>query len=439
MIEDALKSARTLHRLIMTVALVTIVFSLSISLPTDKTRQKELIDGLIGTDFKAYLSYVETLVAAEQAATLKPIGDALSASLESGDHLIFNLGAIGDAIAKPLHIGRILVEDLNLNDVANASIASLNALNGLSLDKNVQILVPRTDELEPEIRSFLSENGGAGKRVDEVRFSIDDFGFVAETFLPGDEHFIGSYFEVLDGVRIGGAPVFSASFLGDVKELPNSSLLNWMKAQGFDEDLVSISDDEISFATELAGAPSGFLNEKLGVLSLRLGDEIAQSGPARQSVSILGTSVPGTLVIFASPLILFALSYYFLSHTAHLSRICEANEADFDQFAWLPLSHKAAASIKVTKRWGISLSAGLFEALSSGVLLPAAAIALLYGRLSQFGNLTDLQVACMAASALGVVCFGLLAMARINRIREHLSAWAEMRSGGAPKADETAG
>lgn len=422
----------------MTVALVTIVFSLSISLPVDKTRQKELIDGLIASDFKSYQSFVDTLVFKEQQATLQPIGDALTKSLEGGEHLIFNLNKIGEALTTPVHVGRVLVEDLNLNTVADASITSLNALNGLSLDRNVQILIPRTGELEPEIQTFLAENGGTGKRVDEIRFSIDDFGFVAETFLPGNEHFIGVYFEILDAVRLGGAPVFSASFIGDVVEIPNSSLLSWMATQGFDEDIVIISDGAVSFAPELAGAPPGFLNEKLGVLSLRLTDEIAQSGPAKQSVSILGTSVPGTLVIFASPLILLALSYYFASHTGHLCRICNKDEEAFDQFAWLPLSHKVAASIKVTKRWGINLSVGLFEALLSGILLPAAAIALLYGRLSQFGNLTHLQVACMAASALGVICFGLLAMDRINRIREHLSTWAEKLPGGAPKADETA-
>jgi len=59
MIEDALKSTRTLHRLIMTVSLVTIVFALSINLPEDKAAQKQIIDDLVAIDFTDYNAFVE--------------------------------------------------------------------------------------------------------------------------------------------------------------------------------------------------------------------------------------------------------------------------------------------------------------------------------------------------------------------------------------------
>ena len=45
MVEDALKSTRTLHQLIMTVSLVTLVFALSVSLPEDKINATHHADG----------------------------------------------------------------------------------------------------------------------------------------------------------------------------------------------------------------------------------------------------------------------------------------------------------------------------------------------------------------------------------------------------------
>ena len=97
MIEDALKSTRTLHRLIMTVALVTIVFSLSISLPKDKAAQKEIIDGLIAIDFSQYDAFVSNKIERETTSTLVPIGEEVTKAIEAENHLVFNVDKIGDA------------------------------------------------------------------------------------------------------------------------------------------------------------------------------------------------------------------------------------------------------------------------------------------------------------------------------------------------------
>lgn len=64
-----------MHRLIMTPALVTVVFSPSNSRHEDKAAQKEIVDGLIAIDFSQYCAFVAEKVAQEPTAILVPIGE----------------------------------------------------------------------------------------------------------------------------------------------------------------------------------------------------------------------------------------------------------------------------------------------------------------------------------------------------------------------------
>lgn len=260
MIEDALKSTRTLHRLIMTVALVTIIFSLSISLPKDKLHQKEIIDGLIAIKFTEYETFIQQELDKESSVLLTPVGAKLTNVLEAGNHLTFGLDKIGSELAKPIHVGKILVKKTILSEVSNASLTSLNALNILSLRRDIQILVPRIDGLVTVIEEFLRKNPGAGKRIDTIRINIDDFDFNAETFLPSTEINVGLYFELLDVVRVGGAPAFSANFVADIKLLPNTSFIYWLKQKSFDEKLVVVENNQVKFAPELENAPSALIH-----------------------------------------------------------------------------------------------------------------------------------------------------------------------------------
>lgn len=373
MIEDALKSTRTLHRLIMTVALITIIFSMSISLPEGKTAQKSIIDGLIGIKFSQYETFVAEKVAEKTVTTLQPIGTKLTQVLEAGGHLVFDIDKIGEELSKPIHIGKILTKDSLLNEITNASIIRLNALNGLSLNQDLQVLVPRTDELTNVIQTFLTQNPGTGKRIDTIQISTDEFDFYAESFLPGSDVDVGIYFELLDAVNVSGAPTFSANFMADIETIPSTSFLDWLRSIQMDQKLAVIEGSEVKFGPSFDTAPTGYKSEKLGVLSLKLAEEIAKSSPANQSVSILGTNVPGSLVIFASPITLFFLAYYFFNHTSHLVRMSRIDAKQFEQFAWLPLSLITVLGPKPLSghdKRKFHLFAGVLEVFGSSVILP---------------------------------------------------------------------
>ena len=77
MIEDALKSTRNLHGLILVVSLVTLIFSLSLKVEETKRTQKLEVDALLRTDFLAYETWLSAKL---QPAIDENLGPAARAS-----------------------------------------------------------------------------------------------------------------------------------------------------------------------------------------------------------------------------------------------------------------------------------------------------------------------------------------------------------------------
>jgi len=339
MIEDALKSTRVLHRLILGVSLVTLVFSLSMRLTHEQRDYKTAIDALLDTDFSAYLTWLQPKLDAQIKRLVLPAIAPLREQLDKGGHLMFNLDEISNTLETPFHVGRISVEELVLSDLSSATLTQLNALNGLSLQEDVQLLVPQIEPLLAAIELFLLENPEAGKRVDNARATIgfDNLDFNAETFLPGESVSAALYFELVDAVSVGAAPVFQANFDANIMTIPQTSFLSWVEQSAMTSVVVQ-NNANLVFAPRLANAPRGYHQEQLGLLSLRLADEIKAAGPEQQSAPIFGTTVPGQLLVFAAPLILMSLVYYLFYHTAHLARLAPQHAREMATFAWLPIS-----------------------------------------------------------------------------------------------------
>ena len=419
MIEDALKSTRTLHRLIMTVSLVTLVFASSLYLPSEKVTQREAIDALLNVDFLAYDQFVADQVEVFKQENLLPIGTSLNEEIDAGGYLVFNLHHLGEAFFEPLHVGKLLTDEVALAEISNTTLAALDALNGLDLASDVQVLVPRTDKLIPEIRTFLRENHEAGKRIDTIRVGIDDVPLVAESFLPGTETTAGLYFELVDAVRIGGVPVFSANFTADIATLPGTSFIQWLKDNSDMKDIISIQDNQVIFAPNLGSAPSGFREEKLGLLHQNLTEDIASSGPEKQSATILGTKVPGLLIVIASPLTLLVLSYYFTNHTGHLVHLVGTDNHAFKNFAWMPLAIRTQIPPLSLQKltYGYRISGWILETIASAIILPVLSLGVLYWKLSQFGNVTVLSIFVISAASAGIGWLGILSVRNIGMVR----------------------
>ncbi|UDM63453.1 hypothetical protein KIJ96_21060 (plasmid) [Pseudoalteromonas piscicida] len=381
MIESSLNSVRNLHRLIMAVAFITLVFSLSLSLPSNKQRQLEAIESLVNFEFDTYEKFVNKKVDEYVSSYYEGIDKTLASSIEKDEYLIFDINKISQAFSTTPHVGKLLVDELVLSSPTNATLNSFDALNGLATGKNVQIVVPEVSEIIPLLHDFLEAGSiQAGKRVDNVSLSIGDYSFYAESFIPDDGVTVSLYFELPEKVRTGGAPVFNVDFSGTVVSIPNTSFNEWLSKQPNSINIASVRADHIFWLPDLGDVPSGFKEKKLGLLANELKNEIKKTSPSEQKVSFLGANIPGILFIYASPALLIGFLYYLSSHLKHLVSLSKDhnNLRVILQFPWIPLSG--------VRHWKADF-------LVTTCILPTTSLLVLYIQISRFGNVGLLSMA----------------------------------------------
>lgn len=416
MIEDALKSTRNLHRLIIGVSLAVLVFSLSISSAQDKIRQKNSIDTLIDINFLEYESWLDSHLDAEIRTRVLPATEPLQKFLNDSSHLIFGLDNIADVLQKPAHIGQFLVGESLLSSVSAANLTSLAALNGLSLDQDVQITVPQVEGLIAQLEDFLNSNGATGKRITSAMNSITDDSPLLATFLPDTATVAFLSFELTDTSVAAATPVFQGLYEFDLITIPDTSFISWVDQKKLLPH-VRTTNNELQFLPDLEPLPKGYSEEPLGKLSLRLEDEIRSAGPDQRTIKILGTEVPGRLLVLAAPLILLALLYYFKSHLSHICRMSSAHAEEMIGFSWLPLN----ANVWQIPRTSFTGSAHVVEIVSTLALLPIGALVVMYVRLGLFGSVhwgTALLIGITCMFAI-LICYMSLQDVRSIRNRLH--------------------
>lgn len=430
MIEDALKSTRNLHRLIIGISLAVLVFSLSMSSVEEKNRQKTAIDELIEFDFLAYKTWLDSFVDAEVKKRVQPATKPLREFIDKSSHLIFGLDTITEVMEKPAHIGQFLISDSILGGVSATNLTSLAALNGLSLAQDVQITVPQVDGLIAQLETFLNENGGTGKRITDAMNSIGDDSQILTTFLPDAASLANLYFELIDTSVASATPVFQGLYKFDLITIPNSSFISWLNQQR-PSPLVTTVNDELRFLPDLEPFPKGYAEETLGTLSLRLEDEIRSAGPDQRAIKILGTEVPGRLLVLAAPLILLALLYYFKSHLSHINRMAATHGEEMIGFSWLPIN----ANVWQIPGTNISGSGYIAEIVGTLALLPIGALLVLYFRLGFFGSVHWGTMCLIASTCMFAVLICWMSLRDVRSIRARLCINSELnRSDIAPAA-----
>lgn len=374
MIDDALKATRTLHRLIITVSLLTIVFALSVELPRDKAFQLEQLEELVQIPFVDYNQFVDAKVGAFISELTSDRITALNQNLEGP--LVFSLDEISESISVPVHVGKIRTSQSILSEVQNATISGFDALaSALSITQDVQIWLPQIENIQDDIQEFLDAHPKAGSRISNVRIepTVDYFGEIAdpiETFWDTGETWGQLYFELIPAGGPIGAPVFIKEMPLEAYEVPNSSWKKWLSSQSDISHLIEIAKGgDVKWLPQVKKRPDGFDQEVIGLLISNLKKELRDSSPEAQKMTILGSDVPGILVVYASPLVLLALFYYLLNHIRHLIKISEHDISGFRDFAWMPLSFG--------RFWQI-------ECIASMLILPVTALVLLNFRLNVF-------------------------------------------------------
>src|SRR5438874_2705996 len=109
LITDALTVTRNLHRLIITVSLVTIIFSLSLRLPQNVRLREQAIRRFLQTDFSDYDRFVDSEVEKVQKLWLAPLAHDLRETLKGLQPPPAAFSDIADAFERPIFIDRFRV------------------------------------------------------------------------------------------------------------------------------------------------------------------------------------------------------------------------------------------------------------------------------------------------------------------------------------------
>lgn len=414
MVEDALKLTRALHRLIIAVSGITLVFAFSVSLPEEKVRQRAAIEALLSANFTAYQEFVNSRIAAAAARQLIPVAEEVKRILADSNSAVINDFELIDHFRQPVHVGRILVEDLVLTDIGRATFNQLVLLNELSLERDVQVVLPRAD-MATEIAKFFDENASTFHllntwSISSIKIRLDTQYGLAQSFLPKtDNAFTIIDFELNATNNVGETHRFHTQFEADVVELKNTSFLSWLDTLPEIDSIAILENGQIYFGPELTNLTSGAREETLGEVAARLEREIALLAPDQQTASFLGTSVPGRLVLFAAPIILVTLQYYFVQHTRHLTRLVPNNIDTFKEFAWLPLSLQKNS----TETWKVETGATVIAA-------PMLALSILFYQLSLFGDIALFAVLLLVGTGFATLLLGINSLRNIGTIRDQM-------------------
>lgn len=405
MVEDALKTCRNLHRLVIVVNVAALVFALTIGKPDADRLVVEQIDGYESVDFSQYPDWADQAAEPAYVKAVKPQRDRLAQRLEDSDDLTLNTHHIAEAFDKPVHIGRVLVEDSILTEGEAAKIEAVERMLSSTYDvgREIQVVVPElSDELVDAIIRFLELEGGAGTRVDNVSIQMPDvFSVSLGSFIEAESLYAQLYFEVV--LAEGGAPVFTRDIKAEVLPVGDASLLDWLGENAEDNPAFELAKDHAVLFPALRPFEKGFAQKTVGEVRNQAVANIRAASPESKSITLLGTDVPGQLATIAAPIVSTALLIYLMLNLPHINRLTHQHADEIAEFAWLPL-HGG-------RLW-------LIETGMTLLALPVAASFVMNQRLAVFGTPRVTMIVVSIALALVSVAAALKCISALARLRK---------------------
>lgn len=412
MMEDALHVTRNLHRLIIATSLVTLIFSLSLKFPEQYRERQETIDQFLRFDFSQYDRFVSSRSAEASSPWLKPVVSAVRAGVESKNYPVFGLSDIWATLEKPLVLGQAKISETKLTTPAEMTLRQFDALTELyPLTNDVLVAVPVSDGLLTNLIEFLSEKARPGMRVQSVNLQTSDSFLAKEPPAEGEIIMLLLSFELMAS---GGppSPYFQATFDATVHRVENTSFRYWLSQKPSAGKFVTSNEGQIKWFPALDNISREMIDRRLGDVNGALNDEIRKNSPESKTVSLLGMEIPGLLLVYAAPLVLLSLSYYFFFHVTHLCRFAARHKQACERFAWLPLS--------LEMEWA-------WESLFSLGMLPLLSLVVLSAQLARFHFLAWWSGMFMVIAVILIVWFCVRSIRQIGKFRGQIGKSARFR------------
>jgi hypothetical protein len=339
-IEGALEVTRNLHRLILSVSVITIVFAFSLRKPENEVTQHKAIESFLAFDFSAYDTFVQDKIDAFAEERIAPAAAVLSERVDDTDFPILDIHEIADEFERPIVFGRFLVKDSKLSTPADLTLRQLKSFSDLfPLAIDVRVAVPDTASAVEPIVEFLQSSTQGASRIDSA--TLEQTKVYIDTDPPSaSEQIPISLYFVLQGDN-PSSPVFTKEFRAAIAEVPDTSFRSWLETQDAASKFVTVQDETLIWLPPLESLNRELAERRLGDVQGYLSDALSKGSPENRTISLLGVDIPGNLLIFATPLLLVALLYHLLFHLRHLVRFSAEHRGIVERFAWLPISHGA--------------------------------------------------------------------------------------------------
>ena len=404
-IDDSPKATRTAHRVLVAASAATMVFALSLQAPAAKVALRDTLESMLTFRFHDYDEDVAAKLSKFESVHLKSIQEGVAQGLASKRGLIFGVERIAEAMGKAMVLKPFVLNDTKLGAPGEATLEQLDAFDrSFDLHEDAEVILPSVPEVVQAVGAFLEENGGTGLAVESVRVEAAP----GEVDVANNTATFQMYFELRSPGPHQSTPVFAGEFRAPVRAVEGTAFKSWLASNEQAKEFVGTDGPTLRWLPGFRNNPEairrGDQSMPMKALLDRTSAEIDDQGPGKQVVSFLGTSVPGQLVAFASPLVLLLLSYSLHNHIAHLYKLKREVYADLERFAWMPVS--------------MPLFHGVLEFWSSAIILPLLSLVLLQAKLWGEHDFRVIRLVSITFGMVGVLVIGLRAVRKLTMLRK---------------------
>lgn len=411
-VEDAVKSVRTVQRIVWSVSLLTVALAASLEPPVMERKLRYIIQSWIEDD-SSYNEYIADEVINMQGLNitnliskdgldntfiLEEIGRQLAEFAIYACPISIRIGDLTLGSSKQdkleidtLHIDELILEDDMVNRINNYREQS---------DYDIEMVILTTEAMEcPSYPSTISNESKLEIELNEI-----ELGLTIRDIYDDSPQFAIEYITLKNiGASIRRVVLEDRSFVHWVERRENESDVI------IDNDLIHLRDHVI---------PQKYRDVTLNQLLAILRSTTASDTLGGSDISFLGISVPARIYVVAVPLVMIGLLFHFFGHIIHLHSVVGWSTDQLRYFAWIPLlscSWNFFGNVRIKSKWIANT-----DSIFSLILCPSGSLIVLCVMMHRLFGYMVWIVVLLAVAVLPVLFLGIASTLGVTRVRSNV-------------------
>ena len=377
MIEDTLKMARSLQRLVLTATLWTLLFSLGLVSLEPRVARLHAIRNLMRADFLGYDNFTQEKLDC-YIRNRRAVISRWRYNTFGTENSTTGLDDLLERIVRPIRTSKFQVEGTTLVNLNKAILSQINSTSFIQdLYRNIEVVAVSLPDSQIKLEALL---GPYYKKKVPIAFDVHDGDEVhwLSRSLGSMRLFTVSEWPDLRRVHGDGVPLPLTTYVEvESTALPRTALVNWIDSvKGLVASMDGILSEKYGRTVFVGDTYFTLSNSQrdqtLEQLHQTIVSEVQALDPSGNQATFWGVQVPVAAIVVGASLALLILSFALTMHTIHLRRHAKANADDILLFAWLPLTLRSNIA------WVLATAVSV-------LLLPSTSLWILSRRLETFG------------------------------------------------------